>query len=220
MSAVPNIDQGGAGYLVGCRVLPSPTRPRRRTLLVAGSGLDRHALTGLANRDLRGSTVVFGSAVLAGLASAPLQHGTYLALALGGDAAAAACLLVLLLTLLMSADSRQMTLARMSTMGLSAGQSRRLAVVESVPLVVAVVVGGLACGLALAPLVGPALRLAVFTGSGAGVPVLAEPGWLAASGRGLARPGARHARSTSAGRQPERATFLADRRLSTVRRNR
>jgi hypothetical protein len=40
---------------------------------------------------------------------------------------------VFLLTLMMTAPSRQMTLARMNTMGLSVAQGRRLAIVEALP---------------------------------------------------------------------------------------
>jgi putative ABC transport system permease protein len=184
MTAVGDLgDPTAGGYLV----LPRTVEPGAATgtLLVLGPGLNGKELTAFAQRRLPFAAVVTRQPLLAALERSPLQHGTYQALALGGDAAAAAALLVLLLTLLMSAGPRQMTLARMSTMGLSAGQGRRLALIEALPQVLAVLVGGLCCGLALAPLVGPALSLAVFTGSGAGVAVLIQPSWLVLSGAGL-----------------------------------
>jgi putative ABC transport system permease protein len=186
MSGIGPIGSAGSG---GCLVLPSSAvagpPPAAGVLLVDGSGLHATALAAAARRAMHSSVVDFRSAALSALQAAPLQHDTYLALAVGGYAAAAACLLLLLLSLLMSASARELTLARMSTMGLSDGQSRRLALAETLPLVLAVLAGGLACGLALAPLVGPTLNLAVFTGSNASVPVQAEPRWLLTAGGGL-----------------------------------
>ena len=186
MSSVATVSVSGSG---GYLALPESAfgrfPPPPDVLLVQGSGLDRTALADAVRQHLAGSSVVFRQALQSDLESAPLQHGTFFALALGGYLSAAACLLMLALSLLMSAGSRQMTLARMGTMGLSAGQSRRLAVVEGLPLVVAILAGGLGSGLALAPLIGPGLSLAVFTGSTASVPVSPEPGWLAATGAGL-----------------------------------
>jgi hypothetical protein len=53
-------------------------------------------------------------------------------------------------------------------------------VAEALPAVLAAIVAGLACALALPQLVGPALTLAVFTGSG--VQVVIQPGWAALGG--------------------------------------
>jgi hypothetical protein len=119
------------------------------------------------------------------LERAPLQHGAYLVLAFGAVAAGCCCLLVLLLSLLLSASARRLVLARMITMGLSGGQGRVLGAVELLPQLVAVLAGGLACAVALVPLVGPALSLGVFTGSASGVLVRVEPDWLVVAGAGL-----------------------------------
>jgi putative ABC transport system permease protein len=93
--------------------------------------------------------------------------------------------LVLLLSLLLSASGRQAALARMATMGLSAGQGRVLGLVELLPQMLAVLAGGLACAAALVPVIGPELNLGIFTGSGSSVPVRVEPVWLVAVGAGL-----------------------------------
>jgi putative ABC transport system permease protein len=129
--------------------------------------------------------VTVRSDLLAALEKAPLQHAAYAELALGGGAAAAGCLLVLLLTLTLSAPSRRLTLARATTMGMSTAQARSLALVESLPQILAVLSGGVICALALVPLVGPALSLSVFTGATAAVPVQVEPAWLTAAATGL-----------------------------------
>ena len=176
--------------VAGCLVLPASAlgayAPVPDAMLVAGPNLDDHALTSLVARWRgQGGSVTLQSSVLAGLESAPVQQDTYIELLLGGIAAAIGCLLVLLLVLLVSAQSRQLTLARTATMGLSPTQGRWLTLVEALPQIVAVVVGGLICALGLAPLVGPALDLAVFTGSAAPVPFRPEPGWLTATAVGL-----------------------------------
>jgi putative ABC transport system permease protein len=169
------------GYLVLPRQALGGAAPAPNVLLVRGRNLNRAALSAAVARYGRGATLLVRSEVLAGLETAPLQHGAYLALALGGAAAVACGLLVLLLSLLLSAPSRQLSLARMSTMGLSAAQGRLVAVLEAVPQLLAVLVGGTATAAALGPLLGPALGLSVFTGSASSVPVRIEPIWLVAA---------------------------------------
>ena len=184
-------DEGITGATVaGSLVLPASAlgayAPVPDAMLVAGPNLDDHALTSLVARWRdQGASVMLQSRVLAGLETAPVQQDAYLELLLGGVAAAVGCLLVLLLVLLMSARSRQLTLARTATMGLSMAQGRWLTLVESTPQLVAVLIGGIACALGLAPLVGPALDLAVFTGSATPVPVRSAPAWVAVTSIGL-----------------------------------
>jgi putative ABC transport system permease protein len=184
-------DEGITGSTVaGCLVLPASalgaSAPVPDAMLVAGPNLDDHALTSLGARWRgQGASVMLQSSVLAELETAPVQQDAYIELLLGGIAAAIGCLLVLLLVLLLSAQSRQLTLARTATMGLSMAQGRWLTLVESTPQLVAVVIGGLVCALGLAPLVGPALDLAVFTGSATPVPVRIAPAWVAVTATGL-----------------------------------
>jgi putative ABC transport system permease protein len=185
LPAAANIGGSGSGGYLVVPAFADAAASAPDTALVLGPALDGSALRGIVQRQLPGASLVLRSAQLQALEQAPLQRGAYRALALSGDAAAVASMLVLLLTLLMSAGSRQLTLARMSTMGFSAGQGRRLAVIEAMPQLIAVLAGGLCCGLILAPLVGPALSLSVFTGSPAPVRVLIEPAWLLGTGAGL-----------------------------------
>ena len=178
---------GGAsvnGFLVLPRAALGRQAPAASALLAVGSGFgdsgfDEGALTAAAARwHATGTVVTLRSQLLAALEQAPLERGAYLELALGGIAAAAGALLALLLVLLLSAQSRQLTLARAATMGMSTVQARLLVLIEALPQILAVIVGGLICALALAPLVGPALGLSVFTGSATPVPVRIEPAWL------------------------------------------
>jgi putative ABC transport system permease protein len=175
-----------AGYLVLPRSALAGDVPPVSALLVTGPDLDAHALTATVSRwHVGGSQVAVRGAYLAALEQAPLERDAYSEIAFGGYAAAAGCLLVLLLTLLLSARSRELTLARSATMGMSAAQTRWLALIEALPQILSVIIGGLICALALAPLVGPALALSVFTGSNAAVPVRIEPAWLIAAAVGL-----------------------------------
>jgi len=150
-------------------------------LLIAGPGLSRASLQAAVARQAPGAAMVVRSQLLDRLEAAPLRHGTYLGLLLGAVAAACCALLVLLLSLLLSAPSRLLTLARISAMGLTGAQARLLAVVELLPQLLAVLAGGLAVAVVLVPALGPALSLAVVTGSASSIPVRVEPAWLAAT---------------------------------------
>lgn len=187
--AMSKVPAAGPADTAGLLVLPagSLTATDRAgapagMLLMAGSGLNQPALRAtMARLHLGAAQLQLRSSVLASLEQAPLQRSATLELALGSVAAAIGCLLVLLLLLLLTAQSRQLTLARSATMGMSPAQSRWLALIESAPLLVSVLIGGVASALMLAPLVGPDLSLAVFTGASVSVPVRPEPAWLAGS---------------------------------------
>jgi putative ABC transport system permease protein len=187
MSGVISVSGGFTrGYVVLPRSALHGYAPPASSLLVTGPDLDSRALLRAVSKwHVPGSDVALRSRFLAALEQAPLEHDAYSELAFGGYAAAVGCLLVLLLTLLLSAQSRELTLARSATMGMSAAQARWLSLIEALPQILAVLVGGLICALALAPLVGPALALSVFTGSPAAVPVRVEPAWLTGAAIGL-----------------------------------
>ncbi|HEY1345582.1 MAG TPA: hypothetical protein VGF54_11385 [Streptosporangiaceae bacterium] len=159
---------------------PPPT-----VIAVAGPRLDTAALTGAVHRAVPGAQVTLRSRLLAAISGAPLPHGGYVTFAQGAAAAGAFSLLILLLMLLLSARSREMTLARLITMGLGRDQSRRITAVESVPAILAAAAGGAACALILVPLVGPAVDLAAFTGVPVSVPMRADPVALAVATAGL-----------------------------------
>lgn len=155
-------------------------------MLVVGAGLNDRDLSAVVRRLGDGASVSFRSPALAALSDAPLQRGAYLAFILVSVVAAVLSVLVLLLALMIGGRSRQLTLARMSTMGMSAAQGRWLVILEVVPQVLAAVIGGAACAALLAPLMAPSLDLSVFTGSGASVPVRIEPEFLGGAALALA----------------------------------
>jgi putative ABC transport system permease protein len=90
-----------------------------------------------------------------------------------------------MLTLVLSARSRELTLARLTTMGLAPAQVQRIAAAETLPVIVAAVVGGTVCAVTLVPLVGAALNPAAFTGMPVSVPLHADPVAIAAAAAGL-----------------------------------
>ena len=159
---------------------PPPTM-----MLVIGPHLDGPKLVSVAQRTLPAAAVTLRSQALAALAGAPLPHGGGIALTAGAVAAAGLSLVILLITLVLSARSRELTLARLAAMGLSQRQARWLVVAEALPLITAAIVGGVASAWALASLIGPSVSLSAFTGTGAAVPVRAEPAPLAAAAAGL-----------------------------------
>ena len=87
-------------------------------MLVDGSGLDGNQLRADVHRELPGGTVTLRAAALAAITGAPVPRAAQVALAQGMAAAAGFGALVLLLSLLLGARTRDMTLARMATMGL------------------------------------------------------------------------------------------------------
>jgi putative ABC transport system permease protein len=99
-----------------------------------------------------------------------------LTFALAAGAAGAVILALLTVGFVASAGApaRRESVARLWTLGLSTGQGRWLLVCELVPLLGVAVVAGGAVGLALPPLIGPALDLSRFT-AGMKAPVYVNP---------------------------------------------
>jgi hypothetical protein len=75
------------------------------------------------------------------------------------------------LGMVLSAGSRRRMLTTLTALGLRGRQLRAVAVLESLPLLIVSVAGGLLAAAALPAAVGPALSLAVFVGPGPPVPV-------------------------------------------------
>ena len=159
--------------------------PSPGVLAIAATHLDAAALSATVRRAVPGAQVTLRSRLLATISGAPLPHGGFVTFAQGAAAAAGFSLLVLVLTLVLSARSRELTLARLVTMGLGPAQSRRITAVEILPLILAAVVGGTVCALALVPLMGSTVNLAAFTGTPVAVPLRAQPLAIAAAAVGL-----------------------------------
>jgi len=135
-------------------------------MLVAGPGLDASRLSAAVSRALPAASVTFRAMALAALTTAPVPQAAQTALRQGMAIAAGFGALVLLLSLLLTAWTRDMTLARLATMGLRRWQAQLLQATETLPPVVAAAIGGLACAWLLVPLVGPSLNVAAFAGTG------------------------------------------------------
>ena len=180
IAGTPALPGGGAFVLLPLGAAPGSTATapaRANLLLLSGGGIDGPALRAVARRLVPGAAVTLRSDVLASLADAPLQHGAYLMFDVVLAAAAAFGLAALLADLALGAAERHQTLARLATMGVDAGQARRLVLVEKAPALLAAAVAGTACALVLPPLTASALNLSVFTGAGQPVPVRAD--WAA-----------------------------------------
>jgi len=184
IGGVPGIGANAVAVLP-LRALGPPPLPAPGLMLVDGSGLDAARLRAEVSRALPGGTVTLRAAALAAMTAAPVPRAAQVALAQGMAAAAGFGALVLLLSLLLGAQTRDMTLARLATMGLRRWQAQLLLAAETLPQVLAAAIGGAACAWLLVPLVGPSVDLAAFTDAGPGVAVVPAPFPLAAAATGL-----------------------------------
>jgi putative ABC transport system permease protein len=183
ISGVPGVADNAVAVMPLRALGPRPPPPD--LMLVAGPGLDAARLTAAVRRALPGAVVTLRSAVVTALTSAPVLQVTRTALTQGMAAAAGFGVLVLLLSLLLTAQTREMTLARLATMGLRRWQAHLLLAAEALPPVVAAAIGGVACAWLLAPLVGPSLNLATLSGTGSAIVVTPAALPLVASAAGL-----------------------------------
>jgi len=182
ISGVPGV-AGNEAVVVPKRGDPGPFEPN--LLLVGGPGLNGAQLTAAVNRALPGASVTLRATALAKLTTAPVLQAAQTALTQGLAAAAGFGVLVLLLSLLLTAQSREMTLAAMATMGLRRWQAPLLLAAEALPPVLAAAIGGVACAWLLVPLVGPSLNLSAFSGTGSAITVTPAAFPLAGSAAGL-----------------------------------
>jgi putative ABC transport system permease protein len=183
ISRVPGI-AGGPVVVMPLQAL-GQNPPEPNLMLVAGPRLDGKRLSAIVGRELPGGAVTVRATALAALTGAPVPRAAQVTLVQAAVTAAGFGVLVLLLSLVLGARSRDLTLARLATMGLGHRQAQLLLAVEALPQVAAAAIGGIACALALAPLVGPAIDLSVFTGPGPSVLVAPDPVALVTSAAGL-----------------------------------
>ena len=154
-------------------------------MLVAGPRLDAARLIAVVHRSQPDASVTLRSTALAALRSAPVLQAARTALTQGLATAAGFGVLILLMSLLLTAQTRELTLASLATMGLRRWQAQLLLAAETLPPVVAAAIGGVACAWLLAPLVGPSLNLAAFSGTGSAIVVTPAAFPLIASAAGL-----------------------------------
>jgi putative ABC transport system permease protein len=187
VAVTPAATGTGLFVLMPLEHIPGHTGPpATNLLLVTGTGFSHSALAALVSADVPGAVVRFRSAVLDGLTGSPLQAAADLILRVSVAVAAGFGLAILLLGLALGSADRDLTLARLTTMGLEQPRLIRLVLGETLLAVVAAVVTGVACALALPALTSPALDLSVFTGSSAPVPIAPDLVALAVPAAGLA----------------------------------
>jgi putative ABC transport system permease protein len=174
LSGTPAAPGDRAFFIMPISAIRGETTPPLNVLLVTGSGISASALAATAQRILPGSLTTTRSAALDALSGAPLQHGIYLIFALAIAVTAGLGLVVMVLELALGTTDRELILARLATMGLPGRQRIWLALLEIGPPLLAAAVAAAGCALALPRLLGPALDLSVFTGSGVPVRVLPD----------------------------------------------
>ena len=178
LTSTPALPAGGAFMVVAQSALDGASAPPPVNLmLLTGPSIDLAKLRAVMRATVpaaAGPTVVTRSAVLQGLTGAPLQQGTFLLFTLAIGYAAALALAVMLLELALGSADREVTTARLATMGLSEGQRVRLVALEVVPPIAASAVAAAGCAFALPRLLAPAVSLAGFTHSQAPVPLVAD----------------------------------------------
>ena len=158
---VPGV--GASSFLVLPAWALGSTPPPPSVILLVGPQLDARRLSATVRRVLPGAKVTLRAGVLSALGSAPLPAAAHAAI----TGAATFSALILLIWLLMSAQSRELTLARLAPLGLGRGQARWLVVLETMPQILAATVGGVAAVWALAQLIAPSIGLSALTGSAA-----------------------------------------------------
>jgi len=154
-------------------------------MLVAGPRLDAARLSTVVHRVQPDAAVTLRATALTALTTAPVIQAARTALTQGLATAAGFGVLVLLMSLLLTAQTRELTLASLATMGLRRWQAQLLLAAETLPPVVAAAIGGVACAWLLAPLVGPSMNLAAFSGTGSAIVVTPAAFPLVASAAGL-----------------------------------
>jgi putative ABC transport system permease protein len=160
--------------------------PTTNLLLMTGTGINQSALTALASKDVPGASVRFRSALLDGLVTSPLQAAADTVMRLSLAVAAGFGLAIMLLGLALGSADRDLTLARLTTMGLQQRRQIWLVLGEALLTVLAAIAAGAACAVTLPMLTSPALNLSVFTGSTAPVPIAPDLVALGVPAGGLA----------------------------------
>jgi hypothetical protein len=140
-------------------------------VLLTGDHIDQARLSAVAARVLPDSVASFRGAVLASLSSSPLQRGAGLIIELTIAAAAAFGLFIVVLGVALGSAERELTLARLTVMGHE--RTTWLVMTEALPAVLAAVLAGAACAVALPRAIGSAINLSVFTGTSA--PISFQP---------------------------------------------
>ncbi|MFE5854310.1 FtsX-like permease family protein [Streptomyces sp. NPDC056500] len=147
---------------VGDFVLVDASRvPNRATtaLLLTGQDISPAGLRSAARAAGGDPVVALRSEARADLTESPVQSGAERIYVVAAATGAGYAVLALLLSLLQAAPERTALLARLRTMGLTRGQSRRLLVLESLPQTLLAASGGALVGWGAIQLLAPGIDL-------------------------------------------------------------
>jgi hypothetical protein len=172
LPSTPAVPSGGAFIVLSRSAVRGAPPPN--VLLLTGPSIDMARLRAAVRATMPGAGppgITTRSSALQELTGAPLQQGTFLLFSLAIGYAAALALATALLGLALGTADREVTTARLATMGLTEGQRTRLVAVEVVPAIFASAVAAVACAVVLPSLVAPVIDLSVFTHSAAPVPL-------------------------------------------------
>jgi putative ABC transport system permease protein len=172
ITATPGLPGGGPFVILPSWVVPRLKAGAAPNIdLVMGSRLNAAYLAKTLRRTLPGSEVQFRQAVLAAQTRSPLVRSADAGFTEGVAAAVAVTVAAILLGLLLSGRDRTRVAAWLTALGMTRRQARRLAMLDALPLALIAVVGAELAGLAVGPIIAPALDLSAFSGTGAAVPV-------------------------------------------------
>jgi putative ABC transport system permease protein len=197
LQSTPALPGGGAFIVLPMSAIRGASEPSANLMLLTGPSINMARLNAAVQATMPGveapavtttgpapvqasitgaeaPAITTRSAALQALIGAPLQQGTFLLFTLAIAFAAALALAVMLLQLALGAADRELTTARLATMGLSEGQRVRLVALEVVPSIAASAVAAAACAVALPRLLAPAIDLSVFTQSQAPTPLRSD----------------------------------------------
>jgi putative ABC transport system permease protein len=173
LQSTPALPGGGAFMVLPLSAIGGVGAAPVNVMLLTGPSIDIARLHAV-QATMPGAdalTITARSQVLQELTGAPLQHGTFVIFTLAIVCALALALAVMLLELALSTADRELTMAKLATMGLDERQRVRLSVLEVLPAIAASAVAAVACAIALPRLVAPAINLSAFTQSQATVPL-------------------------------------------------
>jgi putative ABC transport system permease protein len=177
-SSTPALPGGGPFVILPAWVVSRLTGGAEpNTMLLAGAHINIRALGAVVARALPGGIITSRAAALQADAGTPAVHGSDLALEQAAGAAAACAAAAVLLGVLLTGQDRTRLGVWLTAMGMTARQARRLALLDTLPLLLVAILGGELASLAIGPLIGPGLDLSAFTGSSA--PVTLRPDLVA-----------------------------------------
>jgi putative ABC transport system permease protein len=171
-TATPGLPGGGPFVILPSWVVPRLIDGAAPNIdLLIGPRINAGALARTLARTLPDSVTQLRQTALTARTGSPLVHSADVAFDLGVVAAVAVTVAAILLGLLLSGRDRTRVAAWLAALGMTGRQARRLAMLDALPLALIAVLGAELAGLALGPIIAPALDLSAFTGSGAAVPV-------------------------------------------------